>query len=223
MNTNGHDDGREPPPAIDPEPSEKVLRALDATVADLQTLRRSPVAVAVPADVAKRLDALLTDLSLSVAPSAPGGTVVDLAAHRRRRAGRTRVLGAVAAGIVGLTGVGAATVLATAQSSTSGTPTAARLELGGAGQLGTTALAALGAVDLGTRLSDTTTLRGCLRANGVPASTQLLGSAQVNLRGRPGTLLLLPTQTAGSFVALVVAPGCSATNPALITSARIGR
>lgn len=233
MNTNGQDDGQDRPSTVGPEPSAQVSQALDATVADLQALGRSPVAVAVPADVAQRLDALLTGLASTVAapvdvPSAaatplvaPGGAVADLAAHRRRRTFRTGVLGAVAAGIVGVAVV--VGVLATAQDTTSGTPTAARLELGGADQLGTTALAALGAVDLGTRLSDPTTLQGCLQANGVPARTQLLGSAQVDLKGNSGTLLLLPTQTAGSFVALVVGPDCSVGNPALITSARIGR
>ncbi|MEO6879764.1 MAG: hypothetical protein ABI181_02295 [Mycobacteriaceae bacterium] len=210
-------DGQEPPSTLGPEPGDRVLRALDATVADLQSLGRNPVAVAVPAEVARRLDALLSGLAEATAP----GDVADLATHRRRRARRAGVLAAVAAGVVGvaaLTGV-----LATAQSTTPGAPTATRLELGVANPLGTTVLAALGAVDLGTRLSDPATLRGCLRANGVPARTQLLGSAQVDLKGIPGTLLLLPTQTAGSFVALVVGPGCSAEDPSLITSARIGR
>lgn len=236
MTTNGHDDGQddgqERAPAGGAEPSARVGQALDATLADLRELGRDPVAVAVPDDVARRLDTLLTGLAAEpvvgatngVSPGSPlprGATVVDLAAHRRRRAGRAGVLGTVAAGVVGVAVV--VGVLATSRGATPGTPTAARLELGSAHQLGTTVLAALGAVDLGARLSDPTTLQGCLRANGVPARTQLLGSAQVNLDGTPGTLLLLPTRTAGSFVALVVGPGCSADNPALITSARIGR
>lgn len=226
MTTNGQNDGLQRPSDADAEPSARLGQALDATVADLRALGRNPVEVDVPPDVVARLDALLVGLAEPPPVEAPvDGTVVDLAAHRRRRAGGAGVLGAAAAvlGIVGLGVAIVAGVLATSPGATPGTPTAARLDLGSADQLGTTALAALGAVDLGARLSDPTTLQSCLRANNVPAGTQLLGSAQVNLRGRPGTLLLLPTRTAGSFVALVVGPGCSAGNPALITSTKIGR
>lgn len=203
-----------------------VLLALDATVADLAVLRLGPVAVPVPVHVAARLDSALAWLSAHpmsrtgpcVLPPSP---VLDLAAARHASRGRRRLLGAgalaVAAAVAGVVLVGG--VLGGA-STTSGTAVSAALDLGN-GQLGGALLASLGRTDLGP-LRDPATLAACLAANGVADGTPLLGSAQVLLRGEPGTLLLLTTGTAGSFTALVVGPACSAIDPAQLARQRIG-
>lgn len=208
-----------------------VLLALDATVADLAVLRLGPVAVPVPVHVAARLDSALARLSAHPMSRAgpfglPPSPVLDLPAARHAAShhastGRRRLLGAgalaVAAAVAGVVLVGG--VLGGA-STTSGTAVSAALDLGN-GQLGGTLLASLGRTDLGP-LRDPATLAACLAANGVAEGTPLLGSAQVLLRGEPGTLLLLTTGTAGSFTALVVGPTCSAIDPAQLARQRIG-
>ena len=212
--------------------AQAVLRALDATVADLAVLRSEPVAVRLPADVAARLDAALAAAGPPAtrpgpatappppAPPAPPAPVLDLAAARRARVGRRGRLGAgvlaaaaaVAAVVVlgGLPGAGA----------TSGTATAQPVDLGN-GALGRTVLASLGTSDLGP-LRDPAVLAGCLTANGVRPGAPVLGSTQVVLRGQPGTLLLLAAGKVGVFTALVVGPGCSAGDPALLVAQQIG-
>lgn len=216
--------------AQDPD-ARAVLLALDATVADLAALRVGPVAVSVPDNVAVRLDAALAQLSAhpmtrpaTIRPARsviPPSTVLDLPAAHHADAGRRRWPGAralaVAAVVAGVVLVGE--VLGGA-STTSGTAVTAALDLGG-GQPGGTLLASLGRTDLGP-LRDPAVLAGCLAANGVAEGTALLGSAQVLLRGEPGTLLLFTTGTAGSFTALVVGPACSVTNPAQLANQRIG-
>ncbi len=202
-------------------------RGLEATVADLRALGERPVAVAPPPEVAARIEATLATLAGAapapnppLAPPAPPPPT-DLAAARQRRDRRRAVLLAAAAALVGVLVLGG--VLLTGTGRTDGTATAARVELGRSDALGSTVLASLGRTDLGPRLSDPDTLRGCLRANEVPAGTAVLGSAQVDLDGRAGTLLLLPTGTAGSFTALVVGTGCSAQDADRITRQQIGR
>ena len=216
--------------ADDPD-ARAVLLALDATVATVAVLRLGPVAVPVPVHVAARLDSALAQLSAHpVARPAPGvlppSPVLDLAFARHpnarhANASRRRLLGAgavaVAAAVAGVVLVGG--VLGGA-STTSGTAVTAALDLGN-GQPGGALLASLGRTDLGP-LRDPATLAACLSANGVAEGTPLLGSAQVLLRGKPGTLLLFTAGTAGSFTALVVGPACSAFDPAQLARQRIG-
>jgi hypothetical protein len=205
-----------------------VLAALDTTVAELAVLGAEPVAVPLPPEVSARLDAALAGLRPPTAVPVPPdhgprpSPVTDLATARRARAGRRRAVGtgalaAAAAAVVAVVVLGG---LVGGPATTSGTAVAAPLDLGG-GALGATVLASLGTTDLGP-LRDPTVLAGCLAANGVPAGAPVLGSSQVLLRGEPGTLLLLPTGTAGAFTALVVGPACSAGDPALLVRQQIG-
>lgn len=209
----------------DPE-ARAVLLALDATVADLAVLRSGPVTVPVPVDVAVRLDAALAGLFTHPVPVPAASDVLpppvlDLAAARNAQQRRRRLLAvgalAVAAAAVGVVLVGG---LPGRAPTTSGTAVAQPLDLGN-GPLGSTLFTSLGRTDLG-QLRDPARLAGCLAANNVARATPLLGSAQVLLRGEPGTLLLLSTDTAGSFTALVVGPTCSATDPAQLAQQRIG-
>lgn len=204
-----------------------VLAALDTTVAELAVLGAEPVAVPLPPEVSARLDAAVAGLRPPTAVPVPPDRaprphpVTDLATARRARAGRRRAVGAgalaAAAAAVAVVVLGG---LAGGPATTSGTAVAAPLDLGD-GALGATVLASLGTTDLGP-LRDPTVLAGCLAANGVPAGAPVLGSSQVLLRGEPGTLLLLPTGTAGAFTALVVGPACSAGEPALLVRQQIG-
>ncbi|HEY2191881.1 MAG TPA: hypothetical protein VGH76_06205 [Actinomycetospora sp.] len=81
--------------------------------------------------------------------------------------------------------------------------------------------AGLGAHDPGP-LADPGRRGGCLVAHGLPAGTVPLGTRQVVLDGRPGTLLVLPTGTAGRFRLLVVGPRCTAGSPDTLADLTVG-
>jgi hypothetical protein len=79
----------------------------------------------------------------------------------------------------------------------------------------------LGARDPGP-LADPARRAACLVAHGLPAGTVPLGSRQVVLDGRPGTLLVLPTGTAARFRLLVVGPECTARSPETLADLTVG-
>ena len=81
--------------------------------------------------------------------------------------------------------------------------------------------AGLGARDPGP-LADPARRAACLVAHGLPAGTVPLGSRQVVVDGRPGTLLVLPTGQAARFRLLVVGPACSATAPDTLADLTVG-
>ncbi len=81
--------------------------------------------------------------------------------------------------------------------------------------------AGLGARDPGP-LADPARRAACLVAHGLPAGTVPLGSRQVLVDGRPGTLLVLPTGAAARFRLLVVGPGCTATDPDTLADLTVG-
>lgn len=218
----------------------RVLAALATTRADLAELGRDPVTVAVPADVAARLDAALADLAPPVPVVAdhpgPGGRVGDLdaaRARRRRFAPGVAVVAAAAAavvvvGAVGFDLLGGGATVGTALPADAVDSGAAATEGGSAG-----AVPELSAADLGSALSLVGTrdlgplavegaLAACLDANGVGAGTELLGASPVQLDGVDGVLLLLPTGTIGRVTALVVGPGCSEGDPAELARRDIG-
>jgi hypothetical protein len=81
--------------------------------------------------------------------------------------------------------------------------------------------AGLGARDPGP-LADPARRAACLVAHGLPAGTMPLGSRQVLVDDRPGTLLVLPTGQAARFRLLVVGPGCTATDPDTLADLTVG-
>ncbi|MDQ3887346.1 MAG: hypothetical protein M3308_10170, partial [Actinomycetota bacterium] len=136
----------------------EVLTALDATLADLQSLP----APRMPEDVAARLDAVL---AAQTHASRPAATVVDNLPSRRRRPtvwGAVGLLVAAAAAAVGIVALDAGS-LETADSPRAERPA---LALSG-GELANGLDDALGAGDFGP-LSRPAALRACLDANGVP-------------------------------------------------------
>jgi hypothetical protein len=81
--------------------------------------------------------------------------------------------------------------------------------------------AGLGARDPGP-LADPVRRAGCLVAHGLPAGAVPLGSRQVLVDGRPGTLLVLPTGQAARFRLLVVGPGCAPADPETLADLTVG-
>ncbi|NMO90276.1 hypothetical protein [Actinomycetospora sp. TBRC 11914] len=81
--------------------------------------------------------------------------------------------------------------------------------------------AGLGAADPGP-LGDPARRAACLVAHGLPAGTVPLGTRQVLLDGRPGTLLVLTTGRAARFRLLVVGPGCTADRPDTLADLTVG-
>jgi hypothetical protein len=81
--------------------------------------------------------------------------------------------------------------------------------------------AGLGARDPGP-LADPARRVNCLVAHGVPAGIVPLGSRQVLVGGRPGTLLVLPTGQAARFRLLVVGPGCAPGDPETLADLTVG-
>lgn len=84
-----------------------------------------------------------------------------------------------------------------------------------------TLLAALGHSDTDVFV-DRAARDRCLEANGVPASTPVLGTASIDSGSSPAVVVLLTTGTVGTFDALVVGPGCDTGNPATISRTTIG-
>lgn len=211
------------------------LAALDATRADLAGLGNMPVP-AMPAQFAARLDAAI-NAEVRARAAAGVAPVVDLNAARDRprqaRANRdpkkSRRL-AVTAGLVGVAAalIGAAIVVlpglgsnpAPSQQNAGGTPSS-QLSVN-SGQLGSVALAqALHKSDYGP-LSNPQQLAGCLKANGQDPNQKPIGAMQINLDGKPGTLLVLTTGQLAQYRLLVVGPTCSATSPSTLANQVIG-
>lgn len=209
-----------PRAAADPDAAE-ILAALDATVGQLATTG-APDVGPVPAGLAARIDAALA--------AEPAG-VADLAAARARRTSSRRrlataVAGLSAAAVAGAVALGVSLdseqVTGTPQALTTTTTSAAVAPLDlGSGTPGQQALRAVGKQDLGPLAADDV-LTGCLVANGLLATTPVLGSAEVVLNSQTGVLLLLPAGQAGVFTALVVGPDCAADNAATRSRVDIG-
>lgn len=206
-----------------------VLRALDATGADLSRLAAAPP-LRTPDRVAARIDAALAGLTAGpqVVPAparptrgGPSGPPPERAAGRPRRVRRRAHLAVLAVAAA------AAVVLGVAipASHITGTPVAAGsggtpLALSEA-EVPTALGPALRSHDLGP-LADRAVLAGCLRAHGVDPGTAVLGARQVRLAGQPGVLLVLPTDRANEYHVLVVGAACGPGGPATLAERVVG-
>ncbi|MGW4479900.1 hypothetical protein [Rhodococcus triatomae] len=199
--------------AADPD-ARAVLAAFDRVRSDLAALRTDPApAPAAPEAVMTRIRAAL-DAAEAPAP------VTDLAARRRRL---SIGFAAAAAALAVLGGVGVAALRTGAQDvppDESVLAHPATVDLGDnlppAALLGVVGHSEPGAYADADRRGE------CLRANGIDASSPILGSTTVTLRGTAGVLLLLPGPTPPTITALVVGNSCSATNPDTIARTDIG-
>lgn len=86
---------------------------------------------------------------------------------------------------------------------------------------GAAALSVLGRTD-GSPFASTDALRRCTAANGIPATTPVLGSGPVTVDGTQQVVILLGTGVAGRFLALVVGPDCDTGNPETVSRTTIG-
>ena len=65
-------------------------------------------------------------------------------------------------------------------------------------------------------LADPNLRASCLAGLGYSAATQVLGARPVDMQGRSGLLMVLPADTPGMVVALVVAPDCNSAHTGLL-------
>ncbi|MGW0038093.1 hypothetical protein [Gordonia sp. NPDC003376] len=207
---------------VDDPGAQAVLDALARTREDLKSVPVDPQPV--PDWVDARTQQTLAAISAEVA--AGSSSLTD---HRRRRSGRMfAVLGAAAAIVVAIVGIGVAllrpepnSVAPQANNSASGT-SAPSVSTPAAPPDTVSVLSVLGRTD-GAPFSSPEALRRCTTANGIPATTAVLGSGEVTIDGAPQVVILLSTGTAGRFLALVVGHDCDTGNPATRSRTVIGR
>lgn len=217
--------------------AQRVLAALDRTSESLRSLAEEskPVPREVDSRIATTLSAIQNDSLASRTAQQSSAAPVDLSERRRRsttRAPRRRIaalLVGAAAAIAVLVGVVAVVATRTtdepgagmqAQPSTSANTTqldATQLD----GVEKASALSVLGRTGH-TPFESEAALRRCTAANGVAASTPVLGSGEITVGGSERVVILLGTGMAGRFDALVVEQGCDTDNPATVSRTRLG-
>jgi hypothetical protein len=72
-------------------------------------------------------------------------------------------------------------------------------------------------------LADPQRRADCLSGLGYSAATAVLGARQVDMHGRPAVLMLLPADTAGMVLALVVEPDCNSAHTGLLANTLVTR
>ncbi|MGZ8177721.1 anti-sigma factor family protein [Williamsia sp. SKLECPSW1] len=216
--------------------SRRVLAALDATVADLRDAPVEPREP--PPEVSARIDATLLSLRDEPPPAAvpvdlpphpsddPRVIALDAARDARRRRGMV-IAAAVAVVVAVATGIIAVSTATQPSSDTvraDPTPSTGPSTPRGATGSPVSLLSVIGRSDpsLGSPTDPTSRLRGCLAANGVPASTAVVGAGPVEVDGTPRIVVLLTTGVAGRFDALVVGTDCAAGRASTVSRQVIG-
>ncbi|OZD07090.1 hypothetical protein CH275_07885 [Rhodococcus sp. 06-235-1A] len=204
------------------EESMRILAGLDAMSARLhQVGEDSTGTLSIPPDVVERIDRTIQSVEEST-PQFSDPVVVPLRSRRRHV-----VLGiAAAAALLAVGSVVFAAVWRTpdAPESVAADPSPApdgSLILDPADLDSGVAFSIVGKRDPGA-LSDPASLAACLAANDVDPATAVLGSSQVRVDGRDGTLLVLAGAQPAQFIALAVGNDCGATNPDVLTRRDIG-
>ena len=212
--------------------AQQVLAALDRTSESLRSLSEEPKPVPPEVDsrIAATLSAIHNDSLARDAAQQSSVAPVDLSERRRRsttRAPRARVAALVvgaAAAIAVVVGVVAVVAIRTTDESGAGvqaqpSTSASTTQLDGVEKA--SALSVLGRTGH-TPFESEAALRRCTAANGVPASTPVLGSGEITVGGSERVAILLGTGMAGRFDALVVEQGCDTDNPATVSRTRLG-
>ncbi|OZF37771.1 hypothetical protein CH294_09510 [Rhodococcus sp. 14-2483-1-1] len=204
------------------EQSMQVLAGLDAVSARLNEMGEDPTGtLSIPPDVVERIDRTIHSVEQS-GPQSSDPVVVPFRSRRRHV-----VLGiAAAAALLTVGSVVFAAVWRTpdAPESVAAEPSSApdgSLILDSADLDSGFAFSILGKRDAGA-LSDPADLEACLAANDVDPATSVLGSTQVRIDGRDGTLLVLAGAQPAQFIALAVGNDCGGTNPDVLTRRDIG-
>ncbi|MET0197535.1 MAG: hypothetical protein ABW364_09905 [Rhodococcus fascians] len=204
----------------------RILDALDAVTERLATAGRELASgEPMPPEVAERIDRALSAAPPVQAPtdsSTQNRAPVPLAS--RRRMSRTVLAAGIAASVVLVTVVAAAVVVATSDKSgvTDGgyaddlradAPTLVLSSDDLDSSLAFDVMATRGR----NEVTDAGNLRECLIANGFRSNSTVLGSAPVELDGKPGVMLVIATASAADgMVLLAVGPDCGANNPATL-------
>ncbi|MEV0109129.1 hypothetical protein AB0H42_22680 [Nocardia sp. NPDC050799] len=154
-------------------------------------------------------------------PFEPAGIAAPISLDARRR--RRRLVAGLAAAAVLVVAIGA-TFFAVGGSERATTPTAAPPPSAstepGPGLDTAVALRALGRNDVGGRLAEPAALAACVAANGI--DRPVLGSADMDFRGREAVLILVGGRNGAQITALVVGPGCGPGNPDVLATTDIG-
>ncbi|MGV9826886.1 MULTISPECIES: anti-sigma factor family protein [unclassified Gordonia (in: high G+C Gram-positive bacteria)] len=201
-----------------------VLAALDQTQAELRELPVEPIPA--PAEVRARTEQTLDAVRAEVdAASSPARRRAASRWGRTPTPVRASVIALAAAAVVAvLAGVLIAVLPRTGDDAAGVQAGATSTPAAGASLDGTeraSALTVLG--DSSARpFGSESALRRCTAANGVPASTPVLGSGDIVVAGVPRIVILLGTGVAGRFDALVVERGCDTGNPATVSNTTIG-
>jgi hypothetical protein len=207
----------------------RILATLDTVTARLHELGEDPKGtMPVPADVARQIDRTLETLADT---ESADRTADVLPLRRPPRSARTRrhVIVGIAAAAALLAG-GSVTFAAVLHSPGTSDPVVAEpgttppdssLVLDSTDLDSNVALTVIGKRDPGS-LSDPADLAACLDANGVDPAAAVLGSSQVRIDGRQGTLLVLAGAGPAQFIALAVGNDCRGGNPDVLTRRDIG-
>ncbi|ROZ98968.1 hypothetical protein [Gordonia sp. OPL2] len=218
---------------IDDDPDARsILAALDRTTRQLRTT--PPLARPAPPDVAARTRSTLDQISAEVS-SAGDDRVVALGGGNRANPGRGRRAAFLAAGGVAVAAaIAVVVVISTGLLRTSDENSEpGRSDPAIQAQPSATSTVDLDAAESVALLSalgnkqfapfpSAAAQRECIAANGVPASTAVVGTGPVTIRGRSGVVMLFATGVAGRFDALVVGLDCGRDNAATITRTVIG-
>jgi hypothetical protein len=215
----------------------RILRALDRVRAELADLGNDATpAPEVPAAVTARVGAALQAQGPGMLPAAcppsPANHVVGVtqrgpAVHSLRRSAprmhRLQVIAAVLGATAAVVAVclGTALLLRPPAPTSSAGPTAEHITVSRPPDtdvpLSDPHIAGLlrDRPDYGA-LSDPQRRASCLSGLGYPVSTRILGAHPVTISGRPGILIVLPGDTPGALIGLVVQPNCSSADTGLI-------
>ena len=198
------------------------LAALDRVRRDLAALGASDAtAPDVPAEVTARIGAVL---QAEPPPRTPGGP-----AHSVRHTPRWQLVGLVAgvgAAVVGLIVGGVMLVRDPAPTRSAG-PTAESITVSRpASDVPLSHPQIVGLLsqrpDYGP-LADPQRRASCLSGLGYSAATTVFGARQVDMRGRPAVLMLLPADTPQTVRALVVEPDCNSAHTGLLANTDVTR
>ena len=198
------------------------LAALDRVRRDLAALGAGDAtAPDVPAEVTARIGAVL---QAEPPPRTPGGP-----AHSVRHTPRWQLVGLVAgvgAAVVGLIVGGVMLVRDPAPTRSAG-PTAESITVSRpASDVPLSDPQIVGLLsqrpDYGP-LADPKRRASCLSGLGYSAATTVFGARQVDMRGRPAVLMLLPADTPQTVRALVVEPDCNSAHTGLLANTDVTR
>ena len=199
-----------------------MLSALDRVRRDLADLGADQgTAPDVPAEVTARVGAAL---QAAPPPHRPGGQPTHSVRHTPRWQ-RVALVSGVGAAVVGAVVGGVMLVREPALTRSLG-PTAKSITVSRPTNLPLSNPQIVGLLsrspDYGP-LTDPQQRASCLSGLGYSAATAVLGARPVDMHGRPAVLMVLPADTPGMVLALVVEPDCNSAHSGLLADTLVSR